>query len=159
MSSNGRGAAAVLLSSGVLTAGAMALIFLTMTVLAFGFPPGARLMPLLAGIPGSALALVSLVRELRHAAHAAAPDATAAERAERLMLAWSFAFFAGILAAGFLVAVPVLVVAYLRLGAGERWMTALIGAAASWLVLYGLFELAFGIPLFAGLVADWVQFR
>jgi len=153
MSTDGRGLAAVYLSSRVLTAGVMALIFLTMTVLAFGFPPAARLMPLLAGLPGSVLALVSLVRELRHAAHAAAPDAAAAERAERAMLAWSFAFFAGIMAAGFLLAVPVLVVAYLRLGARERWTTALIGAAASWAVLYGLFELAFGIPLFDGLLA------
>ena len=143
-----------MLSSRVLTAGVMALIFLTMTVLAFGFPPAARLMPLLAGVPGSALALASLVRELRHAAHDAAPDAAAADRAERGMLAWSFAFFAGILAAGFLVAVPVLVVAYLRLGARERWTIALLGAAASWAVLYGLFELGFGIPLFTGLVAE-----
>ena len=144
------GIGTALLSSRVLTAGVMAVIFLTMTVLAFGFPPAARLMPLLSGVPGSVLALHCLGREIRHALAETAPSTAEARRVERAMLAWTFAFFVGILAAGFLVAVPALVGAYLRLGAKERWTIALTSAAATWAVLYGLFELTFGIPLFDG---------
>jgi hypothetical protein len=130
----------------------MAAIFVTMTLLAFGFPPAARLMPLLAGVPGSVLALICLAREIRQSLEETAPSAADARGVERAMLGWTIAFFVGILAAGFLVAVPVLVVAYLRLGAGERWATAIAGAAGTWIVLYGLFETAFGIPLFTGLL-------
>ena len=142
----------VLGSSRVLTAGVMAAVVVSMTVLAFGFPPAARLMPLMAGIPGSALALICLGREIRGALEEAAPEAADAHRAERAMLAWTLAFFAGILAAGFLLAAPVLVVAYSRFGARERWTIALGSAAITWALLYGLFELAFRIPLFDGLL-------
>jgi hypothetical protein len=141
------------MSSRVLTAAAMAAIFVTMTALAFGFPPAARLMPLLAGVPGSVLALICLGREIRLALEAEAPSAAEAGRAEAAMLAWTFVFFVGILAAGFLVAVPILVVAYLKRAANETWPTALAGAVGTWAVLYGLFELAFRIPLFDGLLA------
>lgn len=147
------GIGTALMSSRVLTAGVMVMIFVTMTVLAFGFPPAARLMPLLAGVPGSVLALICLGREIRLALEEVAPGTVEARRVERAMLAWTFAFFLGILAAGFLAAVPVLVVAYMRLGAKERWITALVSATATWAVLYGLFEVAFGIPLFEGFLA------
>ena len=153
MTTNDVNVGTVLASSRVLTAGVMAAVVISMTVLAFGFPPAARLMPLLAGIPGSALALICLGREVRGALEEAAPEATDARRAERAMLAWTLAFFAGILAAGFLFAAPVLVVAYLRFGARERWTVALASAAITWALLYGLFELAFRIPLFDGLLA------
>jgi hypothetical protein len=141
-----------LASSRVLTAGVMAAVVVTMTALAFGFPPAARLMPLLAGIPGSVLALICLGREIKLALEEAALKAAHGRRAERAMLAWTLAFFAGILAAGFLIAAPVLVVAYLRFGSHERWLIALTSAAITWALLYGLFELAFRIPLFDGLL-------
>ncbi len=152
MTTNGVNVGTALVSSRVLTAGVMAAVVVSMTVLAFGFPPAARLMPLLAGLPGSVLALICLGREVRGALEDAAPEAADARRAERAMLAWTLAFFAGILAAGFLIAAPLLVVAYLRVGARERWTIALGSAAITWALLYGLFELAFRIPLFDGLL-------
>ena len=152
MTTDGVSIRTALASSRVLTAGVMAAIIVSMTVLAFGFPPAARLMPLMAGIPGSVLALICLGREVRHALEEAAAEAADARRAERAMLAWTLAFFAGILAAGFLMAAPVLVVAYLRFGSRERWTIALASAAVTWALLYGLFELAFRIPLFDGLL-------
>lgn len=153
MSADGLSIGTALASSRVLTAGVMAAIVVSMTALAFGFPPAARLMPLLAGIPGSMLALICLGREVRLALVEAAPEAKEARRAERAMLGWTLAFFAGILVAGFVIAAPALVVAYLRFGSRERWTIALASAAITWGLLYGLFELAFRIPLFDGLLA------
>lgn len=133
----------------------MLAILATMTLLALGFPAKARLMPLTAGVPGSLLALAALVQESRQARREAAPD-TRARRAERRMLAWLAVYFLGILACGFLYAAPVLVAAFLWLGQRERLAAAAIGAAGTWAVLYGVFERAFEIPLFDGLVIAWL---
>jgi len=114
------------------------------------------MMPLMAGVPGSLLALVSVLQELRRAIREeAAPSQPASRRGELAMLAWMLLYFVGILAFGFLYAAPVLVFAFLRFGKGESVATGALGAAGSWAVLYGLFELAFEIPLFEGLAIAW----
>ena len=142
------------LNGRVLTAAIMLVIFATMSFMALGFPEKARLMPLLAGIPGSLLALMQLLTEIRSTAgEAAAAPAPQASRGERQMFAWMGAFFVGILGFGFTYAAPLLVLAFLRLGRQESWFAALAGAAGTWAVLYGLFETVFEIPLFEGLVA------
>lgn len=135
------------------TALVMFLVFATMTLLALGFPEKARLMPLLVGIPGTLLALFQLVVELR------APRTDKDEGlgpAERRMLGWTLVFFAGLLAFGFVHAAPVLVFAFLLLGRGESLRIALISSIGIWAVLYGFFVTALGMPLFPGLVAEWL---
>jgi len=139
----------------VLTAVLMLAIFATMTLIALGFPQKARVMPLMAGVPGSMLALIALIQELRKAP-ASIGTAPGSRRAERRMLFWLLAYCLGILGLGFLYAAPLLVLAFLVLGRRESWATGAIGAAATWGVLYGLFEQAFQIPLFDGLVAGWL---
>lgn len=139
----------------VLTAVLMLAIFVTMTLMALGFPQQARVMPLMAGVPGSILALIAVIRELRKGA-ASAAAATRPRRAERRMLLWLLAYCLGILGFGFLYAAPSLVVAFLVLGKRESWAAGAIGAVITWGVLYGLFEQAFQIPLFDGLVAGWL---
>ncbi len=103
------------------------------------------------GIPGTVLGLFQLFVEWREASP---PDAPAGDREvpgrEREMFVWMLTFFAGILAFGFVVAAPILVFAFLRLGRGESLMVGLISAAATWAMLFGLFETAFQIPLFDG---------
>jgi len=142
----------------VLTAALMLAIFVVMVVIAFGFPPDARIMPLIAGVPGTLLAAICFAQELRKVAREpAATTATPAPRnAEHMMLVWLMVFFGAILAFGFTYSVPVLVFAYLKFGARERFAIALIGALAIWAVLYGLFEQGFGIPLFEGLLRAWL---
>ena len=151
--------AKALFTGPVLTAVIMLAIFLTMSLMALGFPGKARLMPLLVGIPASALALAQVLIELRKAM-AATADSDAQQLAalwnERYMLVWMLLFFLGILGFGFLYASPFLVFAFLYIGKKETIKVGALGAAGTWAVLFGLFEQAFEIPLFDGLLIEWL---
>jgi hypothetical protein len=147
-----------ILNGRVITALAMLIIFVTMSLLALGFPEKARLMPLLVGVPGSVLGLVQLINELRRSEQYVTSDAEAAamNKAERSMFAWIFLFFFAILGFGFVYAAPVLVFAFLYFGKKESLPVGLVSAAGTWAVLYGVFELGFEIPLFPGLILEWL---
>ena len=148
-----------LLSGQVLTAVVMLAIFVTMSLMALGFPEKARLMPLMIGIPGSVLALVQVLRELRTAidkAVEADEEQWQARRNERHMFIWMLLFFFGFLGFGFIYAAPLLVFGFLYVGKEETIKVGAIGAAGTWAVLYGLFEQAFEIPLFDGLLIEWI---
>ena len=142
----------------VLTAVVMFAIFVTMSLLALGFPEKARLMPLMVGVPGSVLAFVQVIIELRSAIDSTAvtdEENRQAGRVERQMFFWILVFFFGILGFGFVYTAPLLVFGFLRFGKKEKLAIGAIGAAATWAVLYGLFEKAFQIPLFRGLLVEW----
>ena len=139
------------LNGRVTTASVVFALFATMTLMALGFPDKARLMPLMVGMPGTLLGLFQLFVEWRDASRQEAPAGDQkALRREREMLVWILAFLTGILAFGFVVASPVLVYAFLRLGRRETLAVSSVGAVATWIVLIGLFETAFQIPLFDG---------
>ena len=143
----------------VLTAVAMLAIFLTMSLMALGFPEKARLMPLMVGIPGSVLAFLQVLTELRKSVDSAV-DSDAQEIAarsnERHMFTWLLLFFFGILGFGFIYAAPLLVFGFLYFGKKEPIKIGVFGALGTLVVLYGLFEQAFEIPLFNGLVIEWL---
>ena len=148
-----------LLSGRVLTAVVMLAIFLMMSLMALGFPEKARLMPLMVGIPGSVLALLQVLVELRTAIDdAVESDAQkiAARWNEWQMFTWLLLFFFGILGFGFLYASPLLVFGFLYIGKQETIKVGAFGAVGTWAVLYGLFEQAFEIPLFDGLLIEWL---
>jgi len=148
-----------LLGGQVLTAVVMLAIFVTMSLMALGFPEKARLLPLMIGIPGSVLALVQVLRELRTAIDKVVEsdeEQRQARRNERHMFIWMLLFFFGFLGFGFVYAAPLLVFGFLRIGMKESLMIGLISAVAPWAVLYGLFEQAFEIPLFDGLLIEWI---
>ena len=148
-----------LLSGQLLTAVVMLAIFVTMSLMALGFPEKARLMPLMIGIPGSVLALVQVLRELRTAidkAVEADEEQWQARRNERHMFIWMLLFFFGFLGFGFIYAAPLLVFGFLRIGMKESLTIGVISAVATWAVLYGLFETAFQIQLFNGLLIEWL---
>ncbi len=140
----------------VFIAGLMLAIFAAMTLIALGFPAKARLMPLMIGVPATALALFQLVSELRDARRREAPvPALAAQaakkgRAERRMALWLVLFLAGVLGFGFLYAPPVLVFAFLYFGERERLAVALASGLGAWIVLYGVFTWLLELFLFEG---------
>ena len=145
------------ISSRILTAAVMLVIFAGMTVMALGFPAQAQLMPLLIGVPGTLMALVQLIKELCAPAEAPpAPEAAIEARdeqgRERKMFLWLALFLAGVLAFGFVWATPVLVFAFLRFGERESWTVAAFGAIGTWLVLYVVFVRLLELFLFEGLV-------
>ncbi len=148
-----------LLGGQVLTAVVMLAIFVTMSLMALGFPEKARLLPLMIGIPGSVLALVQVLRELRTAIDKVMEsdeEQRQARRNERHMFIWMLLFFIGFLGFGFVYAAPLLVFGFLRIGMKESLTIGVISAVATWAVLYGLFEQAFEIPLFDGLLIEWI---
>jgi hypothetical protein len=137
----------------------MLLIFLTMSLLALGFPGKARIMPLLVGVPSTLLALIQLIHEIRTSPDDSgdAEDRKKRNKAERSMFFWIFLFAFGILGFGFTYAGPVLVFGFLYFGRKETLSVALISAAATWAVLFGFFEMGFKIPLFSGLFVEWLS--
>jgi hypothetical protein len=57
---------------------------------------------------------------------------------------------------GFPYAGPLLVAAFLYFSGGEKWYVAVIAAIIAWSILYGVFERFLGLPLFEGLVSQWI---
>src|SRR5262245_36352412 len=95
-----------------LTAGIMFAIFLVMVALAFTYEPGARMLPLVVGIPGLLLSGTQFIVELRSSAPQTVTPAEVG--AEWRMFGWVVLFVAGIVAFGFPYAGPILVAVYLR---------------------------------------------
>ena len=56
---------------------------------------------------------------------------------------------------GFQVAVPLLVLAYIRLQGKESWLFTLVFTAAVWAIFYGLFDLVLHLPFPPGLLFGW----
>lgn len=143
------------LNGRALTSLAMFAVFAAMTLIALGFPDKARTMPLLVGVPGTLLALAQLVRDLRTVERDAG-ESTVERHRERHMFAWLAIFLAGVLGFGFLVAAPVLVLAFLRIGQRESWTVSLAGGVAVWIVLYAVFTRMLGLFLFEGLLLPYL---
>jgi hypothetical protein len=140
----------------VVVAGIMLLIFAVMVGFAFTFPGEARFLPLVIGVPGLALSLAQFVIELR-GKEADEKAYTAADRmAELKMFGWFAVFIFGIILFGFPYAGPIIVALYLHVSWGEKWYTSLGAAAFSWAILHGVFDYVLGLPLFEGLVYQWI---
>ena len=135
--------------------GMMLLIFAAMVGVALTFPGEARFLPLVIGIPG--LALHGSVRDRAARQGPGREGFTAEDRmAELKMFGWFAVFIFGIILFGFPYAGPVIVVLYLHFSWGEKWYVSLGAAAFSWAVLHGIFDYVLGLPLFEGLVYQWI---
>jgi hypothetical protein len=143
-----------MLEGRILTSAIMVAIFAIAVGLSFTYAPEARLLPLVIGIPGLLLSLAQFIKELREKAE---PVVTSEEHVREFrMFAWFFAFVGGLVLFGFPYAGPLLVAAYLYFSGGEKWYVAVIAAALAWAILYGVFERFLGLPLFEGLVYQWI---
>jgi small-conductance mechanosensitive channel len=126
----------------------MLALFAGMVLYAFSFPPDARFLPWVIGIPGLLFCIGQLALELRSGKSEARPSEE--RRRELKMFAWLIAFIVGILLFGFVYAGPVLVAAYLYLDWNERPLTVLISALVAFAIFYGVFEWALELRLFGG---------
>jgi len=155
---------------------ALVLVFAWTLYEAQGFRAQARLFPVAIGVAGLALALLHLVLELRHrgepagasdgapaAADAGEPDED--ELAETVppevrrrrtyaILGWVLAFSLATWLLGFPLAVPLMTLAYLRVGAGESARVSVIFAAVTGVVFYGLFVEVVRLPFDPGLLTS-----
>ena len=143
-----------MLEGRILVSGIMVVVFATAVLLSFGYAPEARFLPLVIGIPGLLLSVAQLIKELRdHPGGFTIPEE---RRREAKMFAWFIVFVGGLVLFGFMVAGPALVAAYLYFSGRERWYMALGAAVLAWAILYGVFERFLGLPLFEGLVWQWI---
>ena len=144
-----------MLEGRILVSAIMLVAFTAAVGLSFTYAPEARLLPLVIGIPGLLLSAIQLFAELR--IKNPPPAVTSEEHArEGRMFAWFIGFVAALVLFGFLYAGPALVAAYLYFSGRERWYVALAGAVFAWTVLYGIFDWFLGLPLFEGLIIQYV---
>jgi hypothetical protein len=132
---------------------------------ALAWPWKAKLFPLVIGIPLLCLALAEVLWVLLGSTSgAAAADfqhsqehpPEVARRRTAIAVTWIGGFFVLILLLGFLIAVPLLVFAYLRLQGRESWLFSAAFTLAVWAAFYGLFDQLLHLPFPAGLLFEWL---
>jgi len=135
-------------------------VFTAMVGIASQYPPDARFMPFIVGIPAIALCLLRLGLDLRDALRSKAPAPPAHDertvRREMIMWAYFIGLTGGLLLFGFLLAIPVFVVVFLRHWAQTSWRFALGLTAVASVVLYMVFVQALGVALHPGFVTEYV---
>ncbi|WP_029918651.1 tripartite tricarboxylate transporter TctB family protein [Nevskia soli] len=123
------------------------------------YPAEAASMPLIIGGIGAALSLLQVIVELR--ASRGAYEEQIDLRKDVPIYLWVWSFVGAVVAFGFVIAAPLMLFGYLKFRSRESWWLSLILAASVLALLYGLFQIALGVPLFEGLVTplikDWLE--
>ena len=145
----------------------LVLVFAVVIIVDLGYSYKARLSPLVVGIPGLIVSLISLVSELRKglgkkdslAEDQAAAAATEVKQAgnigkEIIAFAWLTGLFLLIYVVGFMVAIPVYLFLYLKVKSSETLVLSILYSLISWGVLYGFFGVILHIPLYPGIIVD-----
>jgi len=127
----------------------------------FGFRAG--LFPWVVGIPTLVLALAQLIRDLRgRTKKAAAPEgvgephhtvepAVELKRTVAISL-WTIGCFVAIWWLGFSIAVPLVILLYLKFAGKENWLITASVTFCAWLFFWGLFEKTLNVPFPEGLL-------
>lgn len=120
------------------------------------WPERAALFPLAIALPATVLALVqlgssALARPAPPAADEVPSELPQRERLRRSLEAagWIVGSAAAVWALGFLAAIPLASLLYLR-RAGEGWAASVVIPGATWAFMYGLFDRMLHVPLPAG---------
>ncbi len=134
-------------------------------VIATDWPLKARLFPMAIGIPVFCMAAAEVLWGLlRPAEQVGAMDFQLSEqlppkiavRRTWVAIAWMLGFLAGIVLVGFPLAVPLLVLLYVRLQGREGWGLSVGLALAVWGLFYGVFDQLLHLPFPAGWIQAWL---
>lgn len=146
----------------------MLAIFVGMVGVASAYPPGARFMPYVIGIPAIGLCLLQLLADLRRARRpspAATPELIEDDEqpvevaAELKTWAYFLLFVGGVLSLGFLICIPFLVTIYLVREAQVRPTYALMSGLGFAVAVHLMFERLLTFRLHEGFVTQWVLDR
>ena len=129
---------------------------------AIGWPLKTALFPLVISLPVFVLASIEVLLNWRsgprfaatkdfHRPPAEVPGSLAVPRSLRAA-GWILGFFLAIGLFGFLVAVPVFVLAYLKLESRESWLFSIVFTAILWGAFWGLFDYLLHLPFGSGLL-------
>jgi len=155
----------------------MLAIFVVMVGIASQYPPQARFMPLVVGIPGVALCLLQLFLEFRASRRprASAPTGIRSElekvpvqsgllkagetRREIVLWACFIGLVGSLILFGFWVTIPVFLAVFLRYYAEKSWRYSLGLGAAATALLFLVFHKALGVVLHGGFITDYLLDR
>ena len=134
-------------------------------VIAMDWPLKAKLFPIAIGIPVFCMATAEVVWGLLGpAARSEAMEFRLSEQADgkagarRLLLAiaWMVGFLVAIVLLGYPLAVPLLVLLYLKFPGREGWVFSGLFALAVWGVFYAVFDMLLHLPFPAGWIQGWL---
>ena len=124
-----------------------------------------KLMPLVMGALTLIMAAVGLWGEMQkrnQPAVAARPDDTgsgelidASWTRELLNLAWVLGFSVGIFLFGFIIAIPIFLLSYMK-WLGIRWSVSLVFSVLTTGVSYYLFQVAMSVDFYPGVILTWL---
>ena len=130
---------------------------------ALAWPFKAALFPMIVGVPVFGLALIDFLCAAfeRGGKQASGIDFTFSEDVDKKLerkrtasiFLWTLGFFFFVLLVGFPIAVPLFVLAYLKLQGKESWAVTIITMAITWGVFYALFIWFLNVPFMEG----WIQ--
>lgn len=134
--------------------------------MAYGFPPEARMVPVLIGWSMLVLSALDLLSRLsipagRLVARALnpsllqepLPDSSAGQWPRQTVAVVAVVVLAlGLLLLGVMIAVPLFMLPAMRFGAGRKWWSSLLGAAAMALLMWAVFARLLGLDLYPGLL-------
>jgi hypothetical protein len=127
---------------------------------ATAWPWKAALFPLAIGVPLFCLATTELLWALFGGVESEViegdPEIEGATRRMLVAAGWILGFLAAIVLLGFPIAVPLFLLAYLKLQGGEGWALSVVITAVAWAVFYGLFDALLHLPFPSGLLLDWL---
>ena len=134
-------------------------------LIAMDWPLKARLFPIAIGVPVFCMAAAEILWGLlRPEARLGAMDFRLSDhlppmiavRRTLVAIAWMLGFLAGIVLAGFPIAVPLLVFFYAKLQGREPWGLSLGLALAVWGLFYAVFDRLLHLPFPAGWIQSWL---
>jgi hypothetical protein len=136
---------------------ALCAVFAAMVLAALTYPPQARLVPLVIGIPAAILAAYQIVREIAMPRpHHPPTDQSDAAGLGRGSL-WILLYIAIVLAGGFTWGGPIAVATSQRLWLKEPWKTAIASGIVAFVLIYVVLQEQLGVVLFEGWIDRWVR--
>ncbi len=148
------------------------IIALVVVSISFSYSERARLIPLAVGIVVSILAILVLIGEryprLIRGFDVSLTDFTKGDleverrmkavskrgvgTSVRTICAWIAGFFLLIYLVGFLIAIPVFVLLFLKIYGHIRWLNTLVVTIVTWGIIYAMFKLVMKVDLFKGIL-------
>jgi hypothetical protein len=122
-----------------------------------------KLLPLMIGGIVFVLGAIQLIKELRagkaemEGEERATADISAERRRFLLTSAWVIGLFLAIWLLGFMVTIPLFILAYMK-SHGIRWLAAITFAVIVTALSYGVFELLLRVELYRGLFYTWLTY-
>ena len=141
-------------TASLVVAAGVAVLVLTLTILALDFGAEARRAPLIVGIPTSVIAVIQVAAQVhrrRRATTTSSPDADGSRRALTIAVAWVIFVAMIFVLFGFLAAAIVAPPLLMRIHGKESWPVILLTTGGLVLISYVLLVLLLNAPLYHGL--------